>query len=597
MKLKHKFLVAFLLISIIPIILITSFTYDRYTSLINQQTTQVAENVFEKAVDSANTSIGNINHIAEIFTFYSGSNNSIIDDLKKYSSKDNGYTAYDIFKSNENIKFICQNLIYSTDYINGIFLFTPSGVTLGYGYGNGIDVRAGYEPFSDKWYQSTVSLDGKTYVDGITTKKFILNAQPSISFSRALYDIYTHKFLGVLFIDCSPSVFDMSKVNTLPDTAMLSVENNTNGYILYSNADSIKSSDLNDKNNLKVMKKNLTTESLTLVTAVNYEKLYSEFGLTRMLIINIGVVCAAVFVIISILLSGYLTKPIVYLSKKVANRSGHNTVTKESYLKRADEIGILCNEYNNMIEELNESIKREYQNKLIVLDSQMKSLEAQINSHFLYNTLESINSIAELEEVGSIATMSLALGNMFRYSIKTQSELVTILDELHHVNDYVSIQKIRFDNKFDLKVEISKEMYRMKVLKLILQPIVENALYHGLQYCNFGHEVIIRGYTNGAVILLEICDDGIGMSSEQLKKLQESLNEKPHFTELGQRNKQSIGLKNIHTRIELYYGEGYGLSVKSEEHKGTKITIKLPALEDTENNPELGGNNLNGRTR
>lgn len=172
---------------------------------------------------------------------------------------------------------------------------------------------------------------------------------------------------------------------------------------------------------------------------------------------------------------------------------------------------------------------------------------------------------------------------MFRYSIKTKSELVTVADELNHVKDYISIQKIRFDNKFELKVDIPKEMYSMRVLKLILQPIVENALYHGLKYCNFGKEIMIKGSTNGVTISLEISDDGIGITPDQLKALQESLNEKPQFTELGQRNKQSIGLKNINSRIELYYGEGYGLSVASEEHKGTKITIRLPALQDAEN--------------
>lgn len=586
MKLNSKFLIAFLLISIIPIVVITSFTYSRYTSLIHEQTTQVAESVFEKAVGSANASIDSINHIAEIFTFYSGSNNSIIDDLKRYGIRESGYTAYDIFKSNQNIKFLCQNLIYSNDYINGIFLFTPSGATLGYGYGGGIDVQAGYEPFSDEWYRSTVALNGKTYIDGITTKSFLLNAKPSISFSRALFDIYTHKFLGVLFIDCSPKVFDMGKVNTLPDTALLSVENDASGYILYSNADSLENSGRDGPKSMKVMKKKLDIDSLTLTTAVNYEKLYREFGLTRMLIVDIGVVCAIVFFIISLLLSAYLTKPIVYLSRKVADRNGHNIVTRESYLKRTDEIGVLCNEYNTMIDELNQHIKREYQNKLIVLDSQMKSLEAQINSHFLYNTLESINSIAEIEEVESISTMSLALGSMFRYSIKTKSELVPISDELHHVNDYVSIQKIRFDNKFDLKIEISREMYPLKVLKLILQPIVENALYHGLRYCNSGREIVLRGCTKGAVIFLEISDDGIGMTPEQLRKLRESLGEKPRFTELGQRSKQSIGLKNINSRIKLYYGEEYGLSVESEEHRGTRITMKLPVLQDPEQTPE-----------
>ncbi|MCI1966774.1 MAG: sensor histidine kinase [Oscillospiraceae bacterium] len=580
MKLKLKFFIAFFVISIIPIFVITAFTYTRYTNLVHEQTTRVAQNVFEKAVGEANTSINNISHISEIFTFYSGSHHSIINNLKLYSSKDSRFTAYDIYKSNENIKFICQNLIYSTDYINGIFLFTPSGVTLGYGYGNGIDIRDGYEPFHDEWYKKTVALHGANYIDGITTKDFILNAKSSISFSKSLYDIYSHKFLGILFIDCSPSVFDLSKVNTLPDTATLFIENESNGYILSSNANS--SPDLNQNSCRKAMKKKLDIENLTLVCSVNYSKLYREFGVTQIMIIWIGLICGAVFFVISILLSHYLTRPIVYVSRKIANRSGHNMVTNGKYLKRTDEIGVLCNEYNNMLEELNQVIKQEYKSKLIALDSQMKSLEAQINSHFLYNTLESINSIAEIEEVNSIATMSLALGNMFRYSIKTKSELVLIQDELNHVHDYISIQKIRFDNRFVIQFDLPEEMLKMRVLKLILQPIVENALYHGLQYCNFGDTIVIRGYVDSSVIYLSVTDNGIGMKPEQIQKLQSSLMEEPHFTELGQRNSQSIGLKNIHARIALYYGKGYGLSIKSSEHSGTTVTIKLPVIQDEE---------------
>ena len=208
----------------------------------------------------------------------------------------------------------------------------------------------------------------------------------------------------------------------------------------------------------------------------------------------------------------------------------------------------------------------------------MKSLEAQINSHFLYNTLESINSIAELEEVESISTMALALGDMFRYSIKTQSELVTVADELKHVRDYVSIQRIRFENKFDLKLEIPEEMYSYKVLKLILQPLVENSFYHGLQYCRCGSFIKIRGWHDDRFLYLSVSDDGAGMTKEQKEELEKTLMEPARFTELGQRNKQSIGVKNIHTRIVLYYGEGYGLHIDSEPGMGTTMTIKLPVL-------------------
>jgi two-component system sensor histidine kinase YesM len=559
-----------------PIIIITTFTYNRYTSLVKEQTAQITENIFEKASDQINSAIGNINHIAEIFSFYSESRDSIIEDLKKYTHQ-NGYSNYDIFKSNQNIKFICQNLIYSSEYINGIFFFTPYGEVLG--YGNNIDITYDYIPFEDKWYKETINLKGKIYIDGLSAKSFIINSRPSISFSRAIYDVYSHEFLGVLLVDCSPSVFDLSKVNTLPDTAMLAIENTSTHCILYSNADNIKN--LSSLKNMKVMKKNLNIKELTLTAAINYEQIYNEFGFTRILILIIAGVCALIFIVISALLSFSLTKPIIHLSKKMATRGGVLSLSGK-YLERKDEIGTLYNEYNSMVKEINNFIKNEYQNKLIILDSQMKSLEAQINSHFLFNTLESINSIAEIEGNQSIAVMSLALGNMFRYSIKTKSELVTITDEINHVKDYISIQTIRFDGKINLILNIKEEYLNLKILKLILQPLVENALYHGLKNCTCGQTIKISASLNDDCIYLSVEDDGIGMPEEKLIQIREKLEKEPHFTELGHRNNQSIGLKNIHSRIELYYGKGYGLSVESLEGKGTKINIKLPVLNEKE---------------
>lgn len=589
MKLKTKFLIIFLFISNLPILIITSYTYKQYTDLIHAQTKQVSENIFNNAKDFANNSIANINHIAEIFSFYSGSNDAIIEDLKKYANPNHSYSTYDVFQSNNNIKFICQNLIYSSSYVNGIFVFTPSGEVLGYGYGDNIDIRYEYRPFEDNWYQETLALEGKTYVNGINTKDFILHGKPSISFSRALYDVYSHEFLGVLFIDCSPDVFDLSSVNTLPNLMLLSIQDEKSN-LLYTNVFDLEDRFTNETTTRQSVPLNI--EGLNLNCAVNYSHLYKQFNYTRTLIILIGVICAMAFLIISILLSDSLTKPITYLSNMMSNRPGHNLkrertallLTKsafahqDKYLARTDEIGVLYNEYNRMIEQLNTFIKSEYQNKLITLDSQMKSLEAQINSHFLYNTLESINSIAEIEEVESIATMSLALGNMFRYSIKTQSELVTIEEELNHVRDYIAIQKIRFDNKFAMVIDMPQEMTNLKILKLIMQPIVENALYHGLNYCNTGSYIKIHGYVKDSNIFLEICDDGAGMDKEQILTLEKSFQETAHFTELGHRNKHSIGLKNIHTRIALYYGQGYGLSVQSSLQEGTIITIKLPLL-------------------
>lgn len=577
MKLKTKFLIIFLFISIIPIVIITTFTYNRYSRLVENQTTQVADNIFEKAVVETNTTIANIKHIGEIF---SEQESSIIKDLKKYTT--NQYTNNDILESNHNISYICKNFVFPFDYINSIFIFTPNGPVLGYAYENGISIRPSYLPGNDTWYKETLALKGGYYISGISEKDFIVNTSSSISFSKALYDANTNEFLGILFIDCKPFVFDLSNVNTLPDIAMLAIENQF-GHILYSNVNSLKT-ELTPKN-AHVQTTPCGMEGLRLIFAVNYNDLYNDFQFTRNMILAIAIICSLVFLVISLFFSHSITRPITHLSRKMALRIGQNLETAPKYLERTDEIGILYNEYNRMLKTQQKYIENELQSKLIALDSQMKSLEAQINSHFLFNTLESINSIAELEEVESISTMSLALGNMFRYSIKTQSELVTFGEELSHVNNYIAIQKIRFEGRFELILNIPPDAYSLRVLKLILQPIVENAFYHGLKYCTCGSCITISLTCNNKLIYIDISDDGVGMTKEQLEELQNRLKEKAEFTELGHRNKQSIGLSNIHTRISLYYGEGYGLHIDSAKGVGTTIRIKLPVLPDgsTEN--------------
>ncbi len=578
MKLNNKFLLIFITISVLPIVIITIFVYGRYTDLVNKQTMEVTNSIVENAVEATKVHIDTIDGMTESFQLYSNSLYNVLDDIKKYRVKGN-YTVYDLWKSRNNMRFLCQHLLYSNDYVNGVFIFTPSGENIGYGWGNGIDIQNDYTPFEDAWYKETVEKKGQLYISDLNKKDFILNSENSISFSRALYDVYTKDFLGVLLIDCSSGILDISSSNTLPGDALLTIYKE-NGNILYTNIDSVKTNFINkrNKNNISVIKNTLENPYLTVVAAIDMNPIYDEFNYTKFLIIGIATSCALIFIIISFFLSKSLTKPITTLSEIMRNHKIHGSVTTDKYLNLHNEIGVLYNEYNNMVEENNLFIKEQYHNKLITLDSQMKSLEAQINSHFLYNTLESINSIAEIEEVESISIIALALGNMLRYSINTESELVMIQDELKNVNDYMSIQKIRFDNRFEIIYQIDESVYKLKVLKLILQPLVENALYHGLNRCSIAGKVILTAWVKNDILYFEIKDTGRGMNEKQLKEVQESLNKPILFTELGRREKQSIGLKNIHSRIELYYGIGYGLTVNSKENAGTTIMIKLPVL-------------------
>lgn len=578
MKLKTRILLLFLAISIIPIIVITVFVFSRYTKLTNEQTTQVVDNIVNNAVNSISDTLDEVNKLTSIFQTETDNSYSLVDDIKKYSVNSSDYTAFDLWTSRNNIKYICQNFLYSNSYINGIFVFTPNGEN--FGWGNGIDIRPGYKPMEDDWYKDTLSRQGTLYISDLSTKKFILKSEDSIFFSKALYDVYTREFLGVILIDCSPTILDLSSVNTLPDTLLITISRDNTEDKLYTNQNNINY-EISQLSNEEKIYKDVVLEKwgLKLTTVTNLSELTDQFQYTKDVLIIFSMGCALIIIVIAFLMSAYVTKPIVHLSNHMRNIKDQGLTTTQKYKNRNDEIGILYTEHDTMVNSLNQYIKNEYQNKLITLDAQMRALEAQINSHFLFNTLESINSIAEIEEVESISIMSLALGNMFRYSIKTKSELVSLQDELKHVQDYVSIQLIRFNSNFQILYDIQEGIIDTKILKLILQPLVENALYHGLNRCSIKGIISLSAHIEENVVIIKLEDTGKGIPLEQLGKIKEMLNKPPQFTELGHREQISIGLKNIHTRIQLYYGTNYGLSIESIEGKGTSILIKVPIVE------------------
>lgn len=403
--------------------------------------------------------------------------------------------------------------------------------------------------------------------------------------ARSISDVYSHDFLGVIVVDCDPAILDMSRVNTMADLTLITISNRKTNEVLYTNVDELDNSFANSKR--VNMSEELQMEPLTLSATFDYSALHNEFDLAGPLLVIIAVLVFLAYVMTSILISRSVVIPLENLSTAMAGQDDKSLAYSSPYMDHPDEIGTLYREYSAMLDKLDESIKKNYKDKLILMDAQMKSLEARIDSHFLFNTLESINSMAELEDNEQISTMALALADMFRYSIKTQSELVQLSDEIKHVEDYVSIQSIRFSGRFTLDMGVPENLRSIRVLKLILQPIVENAFYHGLDYCTKGDRILIRAVRDGQELHIEVSDNGQGMSEEMLTGIREKLNEEPSFTELGHRTKQSIGLKNIHSRIELYYGKGYGLDINSTPGSGTTVTIRIPILE---HNAETGEN-------
>ena len=200
--------------------------------------------------------------------------------------------------------------------------------------------------------------------------------------------------------------------------------------------------------------------------------------------------------------------------------------------------------------------------------SELRALQAQINPHFLYNTLDSIIWMAEWGKTKEVVLMTSSLAKLLRQSISNQNELVRVEEEVEYTRSYLTIQKMRYKDKLEYDIQVSPEVLGQKIPKLVLQPLVENAIYHGIKYKEGKGIVQIEGWIGQKELILRISDDGIGMTEEQLAKIFEK--REPDI------RKNGVGVLNVHERIQLYYGKDYGLRFSSTLGEGTVVEVRIP---------------------
>ena len=205
--------------------------------------------------------------------------------------------------------------------------------------------------------------------------------------------------------------------------------------------------------------------------------------------------------------------------------------------------------------------------------SELDVLQSQINPHFLYNTLDSVVWMTENGRTQEAVVMLTALARFFRISLSKGSNIIPIGDELEHARNYLTIQKMRYKNKFSVDISAEPGIEKLYTIKLIVQPILENAIYHGMEYADGDGEIHIRAFREGENAVIEVEDNGPGMSDETVQQLL-----KPG--RCSKAKGSGIGLRNVHQRIRLTFGAAYGLSIRSEPDNGTVVRICLPALEE-----------------
>lgn len=227
-------------------------------------------------------------------------------------------------------------------------------------------------------------------------------------------------------------------------------------------------------------------------------------------------------------------------------------------------------------------------------EEEIKRLQNQMNPHFLYNTLDSIRGQALAVGEIKLADMVEALSAFFRYSISRRGNIVSLEEEIRNIKTYVKIQKFRFEERFDLEIQMDATEALMECLmpKMTLQPIVENAIYHGIEMAMRPGVVTIRIVETNERLLIYVMDNGVGIPKDKLKKLNDSLNEKHNGTGQSMPVRQGEGnglaLRNVNERIQIYYGSSYGISIYSTVNVGTEVEIRLPLIRDEESLKNLG---------
>ncbi len=275
----------------------------------------------------------------------------------------------------------------------------------------------------------------------------------------------------------------------------------------------------------------------------------------------------------SIFFTGSIARPVIKLRSLMKEAEEGNLAVRYEG-RQEDEIGHLGKSFNTMIEEIQKLIDMVYREQQSKREAELKILQEQIKPHFLYNTLDTIQWMAQDHGADDIVKIVGALTSLFRIGLSKGKEMIRVSDELEHVKSYLIIQKARYEDKFDFSLDIVEEVLPLMVLKLTVQPLVENAIYHGIKERR-GHGTIrVQAFARDGMLVFRVTDDGVGMSAEKLTAVRSLLSASPS----GGSERDGYGLRNVNERIQLSFGRQYGLRFESAPDTGTTVEILHPLV-------------------
>ena len=322
---------------------------------------------------------------------------------------------------------------------------------------------------------------------------------------------------------------------------------------------------------------NSTADKNWRIVGVSYTEDLTAEGATRIYYSVLGALLVSIIIafVIMKLYSHVVNKPVYELVKAMKD---FETSTKEFEYNEEDitvrEIKTLDESFEHMTSRIKALMEKVRKEEIVLRKTELKALQAQINPHFLYNTLDSIQWMCEQGKSEDAVKMVGALAKLFRISISRGHELITIKDELRHAENYFIIQSYRYRNQFEYEFNVDAGLENYLCNKITIQPLIENAIYHGIDRMVDEGKISVNVKDKGKDIIIEVEDNGIGMTAEQCKKILKK----------ERSDSSGIGVKNVNDRLKIYFGDEYGLTIESELDVGTKVTVKIPKISEEPKN-------------
>ncbi len=567
-SIQYKLFLCFILIVIVPAMTISICTYfvslkilqDKVTRSFNQTVEYVAHNVEE-----------NVNQIKQV-SDYMFSNKDIKDAINQQ-----GKSKYQITKDAEILYEVFDNFSIATIFrsINTVRIYDLDKLLFSYSLDPTYTIMYDKKILESECFKEAIHNNGDIVWTDLNTS-YEMNSHsnvPTLSMFRAIKNHKYAKTIGVMYLSIQPDYFGNigKNLNYTKGGQIFLVDNegNTLNKQYYNIEEDIRIQDiLEDPDNI-VIQKNISNINWKIIGVISKKDIINDSTLifrvaTIAIVISILLSCIVWYVV-----SHSILRPIQALTVSCQKVRAGDLTAKVDIIGQ-DEVSILGNNFNYMIDKINELIRDIVEKQNRIKDAEYKTLQAQINPHFLYNTLNSIRWMAIIQKSDNIKQAVEALARLLRNTTSKTDIFIPVEEEVKNLADYIYIQKLAYTNKFEVEFDIDPKLLKSKCLKFILQPLVENAIFHGIEPKEEVGSICIRVYSERDLIHFCIADDGVGIKQDKIDSLLEG-DEKSAIN-----RENTIGVNNINQRIKNIYGNQYGLFIDSKEGSYTKITIIIP---------------------